>query len=142
MIAFGGSYGGMLAAWMRFKYPNIIDGAIAASAPIIFYQNDPYGYMRTVSLDFMEEEEALGIDCYKYIKEGFGYMMDWGDYSEFNDFFDLCPEVPPIKTESEVEKLQDWLTAAFNYIAMLSYPYETNFLNPFPVFSNFFLVFI
>ena len=34
------SYGGMLAAWMRFKYPNIIDAALAASAPIFMLAKD------------------------------------------------------------------------------------------------------
>ena len=34
VIAFGGSYGGMLASWMRILYPSAIDGGYTHACPL------------------------------------------------------------------------------------------------------------
>ena len=34
-IAFGGSYPGSMAAWVREKYPHLIQGSVSSSGPLL-----------------------------------------------------------------------------------------------------------
>lgn len=54
VVVLGGSYGGMLAVWMRLKYPHIVMGAVASSAPIrsFYHLTDPYAFYDRVTDDF------------------------------------------------------------------------------------------
>jgi len=67
VIVFGGSYGGMLAAWLRMKYPNVFAGAHAASAPILFEPGfiSPYGFNEIITENFYN----VSSDCSHFIRE-------------------------------------------------------------------------
>ena len=69
VIAWGGSYGGMLAAWFRIKYPNIVHGAIAASAPINHFYGivDYFLFNEIITNDFAEARST----CPGLIQDGF-----------------------------------------------------------------------
>jgi lysosomal Pro-X carboxypeptidase len=73
VICFGGSYGGMLAAYFRAKYPHITSGAIAASAPIWTYFFEGYNsnsFARIVTKD-AEISSDDGAVCVKNVRRAF-----------------------------------------------------------------------
>ena len=82
VIAFGGSYGGMLAAWMRMKHPHVIQGALASSAPIFYFKGAKEGtetrYFDIITEDFEQTQPGNFTDgrCSKGIKEAFTYFVD------------------------------------------------------------------
>ncbi|XP_006098535.1 lysosomal Pro-X carboxypeptidase isoform X1 [Myotis lucifugus] len=130
-IALGGSYGGMLAAWFRMKYPHIVVGALAASAPIWQFEDIvPCGvFMKIVTKDF----KRSGPNCSESIQRSWdainrltrnGTGLDW-----LSEALHLCT---PLKNAHDVQHLKDWISETWVNLAMVDYPYESNFLQPLP----------
>ncbi|KAG9395461.1 lysosomal Pro-X carboxypeptidase-like [Carpediemonas membranifera] len=127
VIAFGGSYGGMLAAWMRTKYPHVIAGAIASSAPVALFDgiSDPNGYNKIVENDFT---------CAPLLKQGINAIASKGQtaagLAELSSIFKTCT---PLKSADTLPSL---IEDTMGSLAMVSYPYPTAFLTPLPAKPN------
>ena len=64
-IAFGCSYGGTLATWLRLKYPNLVHGAVASSAPLLAQLDYPE-YVQVVEQALFDQDPQ----CPLAIKQG------------------------------------------------------------------------
>ncbi|XP_033211704.1 lysosomal Pro-X carboxypeptidase [Belonocnema kinseyi] len=131
VIAFGGSYGGMLSGWMRMKYPHIIQGAIAASAPVLQFtgHTDCEAFSRIVTSDF----RAADPTCPKVIRKSWNAITNITSSPEglkwLSESWQLCK---PLANSSQVIILKQWLNDIYGNLAMVNYPYETSFLAPLP----------
>lgn len=130
VIALGGSYGGMLAAWFRMKYPHMVVGALAASAPIWQFEDlVPCGvFMKIVTTDFSKS----GPNCSESIRKSWdaitrlsntGSGLQW-----LTEELHLCSPL----TSLDIQQLKDWISETWVNLAMVDYPYASNFLQPLP----------
>ncbi|XP_039131898.1 lysosomal Pro-X carboxypeptidase-like [Dioscorea cayenensis subsp. rotundata] len=87
VVIFGASYGGMLAAWFRLKYPHIAMGALASSAPILqFDKIVPWtGFYDVVSQRYKDES----MNCFEVIKGCWDELMST-NLSELSKIFRSC----------------------------------------------------
>lgn len=107
VIAFGGSYGGMLAAWSRMKYPEVFQGALASSAPVAFFKDGDFKDEDFSLIASKSFENALPQKkCSSMIKQGFEYLAeiknDPSKWSETAKIFNTCE---PIKNSQQVENI-------------------------------------
>ncbi|KAF4086152.1 hypothetical protein AMELA_G00103340 [Ameiurus melas] len=130
VIAIGGSYGGMLAAWLRMKYPNVVIGALASSAPIWqFTDLVPYGdFYKIVTQDFANS----GVNCSKNIRRSWTAINNLFSTAEglqwLSKEFGLCS----LLKEEDLYNFKGWLQETWVNLAMVDYPYEANFLQHLP----------
>ncbi|KAJ8920963.1 hypothetical protein NQ315_015757 [Exocentrus adspersus] len=133
-VAFGGSYGGMLSAWLRMKYPNSVIGAIASSAPIWFFEgltpcDKFYETITTVFAHYGTEH------CNTTIKSTWDVIRNVTKTEEgrklLSTIWNFCNG---LETSNDVDKLVDWLSNIYVNLAMVNYPYPTNFLTQLPAY--------
>ncbi|XP_034935448.1 lysosomal Pro-X carboxypeptidase isoform X2 [Chelonus insularis] len=133
VIAFGGSYGGMLSAWFRIKYPHIVQGAIAASAPILQFTDitDCEAFSRIVTSDF----RAANPTCPKLIRRSWGAIANITSTEKgkqwLSSSWKLCK---PLNTTDDINQFKNWLINIYSNLAMVDYPYESDFLAPLPAY--------
>ncbi|KAG2446301.1 hypothetical protein HXX76_000889 [Chlamydomonas incerta] len=134
-IGFGGSYGGMLAAWMRLKYPHVLDGAVAASAPIWNFLGevpafDSGSFAKGVTYDASELAGSAPA-CVGNVRATWDLLASYGGDDEGRKFLAgglrLCPGVA-LKSAEDVEYLRAWLGAAWDYMAMGNFPYPSSYI--------------
>ncbi|XP_077096963.1 dipeptidyl peptidase 2 isoform X1 [Siphateles boraxobius] len=132
VIVFGGSYGGMLSVYMRIRYPNIVAGALAASAPILSTAGlgDSTQFFQDVTSDFQKINPACR-DAVKGAFQKLNTLAQQKDYSRIQSAFSLC-KTP--STPKDIHQLNGLLRNAFTMLAMLDYPYSTHFMGSMPAF--------
>ncbi|KAI3384049.1 hypothetical protein SNEBB_004123 [Seison nebaliae] len=129
-VVFGGSYGGMLAAWMRMKYPTVVDVAIAASAPIWQFPKltSCGAFSNIVTKTFNDSDVSPNKTCIKLIKSSWK-LIDKTTPEKLQKIFRMC-DTP--NRESSKREFKDYLNDAYGNLAMIDYPYAATFLADLP----------
>ncbi|XP_065865766.1 uncharacterized protein [Euphorbia lathyris] len=118
VIVIGGSYGGMLASWFRLKYPHIALGALASSAPILYFDDitPSDGYYSIVTKDFREASES----CYQTI------VKSWAEIDEVaskpNGLQILSNKFKTCKALENSDELKDSLDSMYSSAAQYNRP--------------------
>ncbi|GMH55226.1 hypothetical protein TL16_g01854 [Triparma laevis f. inornata] len=112
---FGGSYSGELASWMRIKYPNLVSGAIASSAPVSPIA-DYWGYDPIIIAALANPTIGGSSDCADSVVAAFQslrfLLLSSDKISKVLTDFKLCPS-SDLSTDMDKRELLDFVSDDF-----------------------------
>jgi lysosomal Pro-X carboxypeptidase len=131
-IAFGGSYGGILSALFRAKYPGSVIGAISASAPLRAFPGQPSwdsaGYYAVITRDASAAGGASDA-CSANIRSVWPLIFEDGQSvagrQRLTESFALCS---PLRSEDDAAALAFWIRGIFDTLSIGNYPYPSSYL--------------
>nr|XP_020442276.1 thymus-specific serine protease-like isoform X1 [Monopterus albus]XP_020442287.1 thymus-specific serine protease-like isoform X1 [Monopterus albus]XP_020442296.1 thymus-specific serine protease-like isoform X1 [Monopterus albus] len=117
-ISFGGSYSGALSAWFRGKFPHLVYGAVASSAPVEA-KLDFSAYNNIVGLSLTNEAVGGSEKCLASVQEAFaaveGALMG-GNASQLAKDFGCCQIPKDLNDQIELmENLADIVMGTVQY---------------------------
>ncbi len=131
VVAFGGSLGGQYASWLRMKYPSIIAGAIASSAPLFQFSTDCGTQYSLVTKAF---ENDGGRECVEVIRRSWKALGQLSSNKKGLAFisktFSLCE---PLRKFEDAYRLRDKLALSYLFLAMENYPNPTSSKPAWPI---------
>ena len=138
VVALGGSYGGMLAAWLRMHYPSAVAGAISASAPVLAFdglngsrsQWNGNAYWQVVTADATVKHGGAAPGCVDGVRATWPALFARGRTADgrawLSKTFRLCGG--SLQSSADVARLAAWVLNVWDTLAMGNFPYASNYL--------------
>ncbi|KAK9282990.1 hypothetical protein L1049_011217 [Liquidambar formosana] len=118
VIVVGASYSAMLASWFRLKYPHVALGALASSAPILYFDDitPQDGYYSIVAKDFKEASK----NCHDTIRHSWSALDKAA--AKPNGLAVLSKKFKTCQRMTDVSELKEFLDSIYTEAAQYDMP--------------------
>ena len=114
------------------KYPNIIDGAWASSAPVLWFDQQvpigSYSHKVTEVFTYFGCDTDILSNAFQAIKD---ISLSPGGFKKLSKIFNVNPKTP-LRKPADVDALISVVGENINTMTMTNYPYSSNFLAHLP----------
>eukprot|EP00697_Spironema_sp_BW2_P004423 gnl/Spiro4/16026_TR8617_c0_g1_i1.p1 gnl/Spiro4/16026_TR8617_c0_g1~~gnl/Spiro4/16026_TR8617_c0_g1_i1.p1 ORF type:complete len:582 (+),score=119.29 gnl/Spiro4/16026_TR8617_c0_g1_i1:62-1747(+) len=124
-VVFGGSYSGAMAAWFRLKYPQLVVGAVAASAPVLAETNfSQYFEVVSQSLKWTKNGDQCNTRVGTATKTITNMLLTPGGRSQLGTLFSICNN--GLANPSNDDTYNFMASLAGNFAGVVQYTFDNN----------------